>query len=121
MIKNAETIRQIVSFVIWIIVAFLVFLCYAIFNETLNYYSLDKLTIFVVISFTIPYVLCKFFDILLQQFSHLIRGIASSLCVIAVGGTLYYIFRGSRKRFGKHPTLFRAMDSSSRCLLYFTD
>ena len=97
MIKNAETIRQVVSFVIWIIVAFLVFLCYAILNKTLSYYSLEKLPMFVVISFTIPYVLCKVFDILLQQFSHLIRGISSSLCVIAIGGTLYYIFGGPDK------------------------
>ena len=88
---NTETIWKIVTFAVWASAGCLILVVFAIWDSTFNLFDLYDIIVFVAISFTIPFVLCKFFDKLMRQSSHVVKGIASSLGVLVLGSTLIII------------------------------
>ena len=83
------TIRSIMAFAVWTSTTALFVAYYSVMPSS-NYKSsdLESLFTFVVISFVMPFVLCKIFDILLRNFGYIVKGTVSILVVFLVGSLL---------------------------------
>ena len=80
------SVTSLITFVVWAITIVLIVGYYLLFLSVYyELHSLEIFLIFLVISFVVPFVLCKILDKLLPKFGYIFKGTASILVVFLVG------------------------------------